>query len=378
MIFHHLLALISALFLLYLGTRLVRVGRDEGPDAALDLFTRAMRQGLWLAIIPALCELYIYLGADGPVGGEMVGDKLVPVLDGSLRFLMISVFVMLPVVLILRTASWVALETILGAAVTVGLLREFLSSTAFGIELSDSRYLALVIFSIIAASTLVIRGAITGWGRTGLGVLAGLATAGAAISLFSVTDFEAACFWVTAFIAIGAGVMILVSGKIVHMAFWLLASLAGFASFYLLLGADFLGFAQVLIYIGGILILFLFGVMLTQRVDVPLKSEVSWRVLIPGVIIGILTMGLLVFLAGGNNWKVKAADEITRIGPTGTGPVAEPTAFGLGQSFMSTYILPFEVVSVLLLVAMIGATYIARGKSEGDSAGVGGGEGGAP
>ena len=47
----------------------------------------------------------------------------------------------------------------------------------------------------------------------------------------------------------------------------------------------------------------------------------------------------------------------------------KPTAFALGESFMSTYILPFEVVSVLLLVAMIGATYIARGKSEGDSAG---------
>ena len=160
------------------------------------------------------------------------------------------------------------------------------------------------------------------------------------------------------------------------MAFWLLASLAAFAIFYLLLGADFLGFAQVLIYIGGILILFLFGVMLTQRVDVPLKAANSWRVLIPGVIIGVLTTGLLVFLAGGNSWSQKPAESITRIGSNAGELAAKPTAFALGESFMSTYILPFEVVSVLLLIAMIGATYIARGKSEGDSAGDPDGEGG--
>ena len=367
MIFHDLLALSSALLLLYLGTRLVRAAREGGPEAALELFTHAMRQGLWLAIIPALCELYIYLGLESRIGLE----------SGPLRMLLISAFVMLPVVLIMRTASWVAFETILGAAAVVGVLREFLASDGFGLSLSDSRYLALVVFATIAASTLVVRGAVTGWGRTGLGVLAGLATVGGAVSFFSVTDFEAACFYITAAIAVGSGVLILVSDKIVHMAFWLLASLAGFASFYLLLGADFLGFTQVLVYIGGILILFLFGVMLTQRVDIPLKSEVSWRVLIPGVIIGIFTTGLLVFVAGGNNWVVKPAEEISRIGPTGAGPAAEPTAFGLGQSFMSTYILPFEVVSVLLLVAMIGATYIARGKSEGDAVGAEGGEGGA-
>ena len=374
MIFHDLLALISALLLIYLGTKLVRTGRDEGPGAALDLFTWAMRQGLWLVIIPALGELYIYLGPAGRVGVDALDS---PVLDGTLRLLLISFFAVLPAVLIMRTASWVTIAVILGAAGGVGILRAFLGSSGFGIDLSDSRFTGLAVFAVIAASTLLVRRAITGWGRTGLGVLAGLATAGAAISLVSSTNFEAACFWVTAFIAIGAGVAILVSDKIVHMAFWLLASLAGFASFYLLLGADFLGFTQVLVYIGGILILFLFGVMLTQKVDIPLKSEVSWRILIPGVIIGIFTTGLLVFVAGGNNWVVKPAEEISRLGPTGAGPAAEPTAFGLGQSFMSTYILPFEVVSVLLLVAMIGATYIARGKSEGDAVGAEGGEGGA-
>ena len=110
MIFHDLLALSSALLLLYLGTRLVRAAREGGGEAALELFTHAMRQGLWLAIIPALCELYIYLGLESRIGLE----------SGPLRMLLISVFVMLPVVLIMRTASWVAFETILGAAAAVG------------------------------------------------------------------------------------------------------------------------------------------------------------------------------------------------------------------------------------------------------------------
>ena len=73
--------------------------------------------------------------------------------------------------------------------------------------------------------------------------------------------------------------------------------------------------------------------------------------------------------------EVTFSKDIAPISP-GAANAAEPTAFGLGEAFMSTYILPFEVVSVLLLVAMVGATYISRGKSEGAAAGVADGEGG--
>ncbi len=182
-------------------------------------------------------------------------------------------------------------------------------------------------------------------------------------------SFHDTLFWILAVISVGSAAMILRSRGIVHMAFWLLTSLGGFAGFYLLLGADFLGFAQILVYIGGILILFLFGVMLTHQTDVPIKAAVSWRVLVPGFFAGVGVMVLLVFVVGGNSWKVLPEGEVTTLaGATeGGSPAAESTAFLLGERFMSTYLLPFEVVSIVLLVAMIGATYIARGKSERDT-----------
>ena len=169
-----------------------------------------------------------------------------------------------------------------GAAAVVGVVREFMASDGFGLSLSDSRYLALVVFATIAASTLVVRGAVTGWGRTGLGVLAGLATVGGAVSFFSVTDFEAACFYITAAIAVGSGVLILVSAKIVHMAFWLLASLAGCASVYLLLGAGVLGFGDLLRFRVGAL----FDPAQTYRVAVAVALLVFATLLTPARVVG--------------------------------------------------------------------------------------------
>jgi NADH:ubiquinone oxidoreductase subunit 6 (subunit J) len=180
-------------------------------------------------------------------------------------------------------------------------------------------------------------------------------------------------FWVMAVFTVVAGVMILFSPSIVRMAFWLLGSLAGFAGLYLLLGADFLGFAQILIYIGGILILFLFGVMLTHRGDVPVRQSVSWRVLLPGVIAGLGVTALLVVLVGTNGWRVAGPEAVTTLTPVSAAdaaggapapPPAPATAEGIGSRFLSTFLLPFEVVSVLLVVAMVGATYIARSRAE--------------
>lgn len=161
-------------------------------------------------------------------------------------------------------------------------------------------------------------------------------------------------FWVVAATAVGSAAMVLFTRSIVHMAFWLLASLAGFAGLYLHLGADFLGFVQVVVYIGGILILFVFGVMLTNRADVPVRPEASWRFLLPGVVAGLASGCFLVYLLT-SVWARTPAREGLR---------GAPTSEEIGALFMSRYILPFEVVSVLLLVAMVGATYLARGREE--------------
>ena len=103
-----------------------------------------------------------------------------------------------------------------------------------------------------------------------------------------VSGYAELLFWLFAAVAVIPGAAILIARDIVRQAFWLLASLSGFAGLYLWLGADFLGFTQVIVYIGGILILFLFGVMLTQKADVPLKEEPGWDRVFPGVLAGAL------------------------------------------------------------------------------------------
>lgn len=181
-------------------------------------------------------------------------------------------------------------------------------------------------------------------------------------------------FWVVAVITVGSAGMVLFSRGIVHMAFWLLSSLAGFAGLYLLLGADFLGFTQIIVYIGGILILFLFGVMLTHTGDVPVRERMPWKVMAPGIVIVLVMSCVLIFLVVGNPWLEAPPEDVAALGPAPVGeegeiqqresPAAPPTAEDIGVFFMSKYILPFEVVSVLLLVALIGATYVARSRAE--------------
>jgi NADH-quinone oxidoreductase subunit J len=164
--------------------------------------------------------------------------------------------------------------------------------------------------------------------------------------------FSDAMFWVFAAVSVVPALFILLSREIVRMAFWLLASLSGFAGLYLQLGAGFLGFAQVVVYIGGILILLLFGVMLTQKQDVPVRGRWGPALLVPGVIAGLLVLAGLLFIALGTGWRAESP------GPPGY------TAPAIGYDLLSDYVLPFEVVSVLLVAAMVGATYIARRKDE--------------
>jgi len=167
--------------------------------------------------------------------------------------------------------------------------------------------------------------------------------------------FSDGVFWVFAAIAVLPALGLLLARSIVRMAFLLLFSLAGFAGLYLQLGAGFVGFTQVLVYIGGILILFLFGVMLTVRIDVPVRPRSGPRFLVPGVVAGLLVMGFLLFVALGTPWVLHqpTAEEAAR--------ALAPDPPQIGLKLLSTYVLPFEAVSILLLAAMVGATYIARG-----------------
>jgi len=155
-------------------------------------------------------------------------------------------------------------------------------------------------------------------------------------------------FYLFAFITIASGAVVVFSKNIIYAAFSLLFTFFGVAGIYVLLSADFLAVAQVLIYVGGILVLLLFGVMLTNKViDVDMKVGVMNGWIAPFVTAGVL--GTLTAIFYMTDWKVAHNT-----------PYYSTTANTMGELFMTTYILPFEIVSVVLLVALIGAAYIAR------------------
>ncbi|MBI5472287.1 MAG: NADH-quinone oxidoreductase subunit J [Ignavibacteriae bacterium] len=159
-------------------------------------------------------------------------------------------------------------------------------------------------------------------------------------------------FFVFAFITVASAFIVVFSRNIIYSAFSLLFTFFGVAGLYVLLQADFLAVTQILIYVGGILVLMLFGVMLTNRViNVELKTGTMNT--IPALLLVAIVAGTLSGLFY-TTWKGVAAPEATLTSTTKT----------LGSMLMTSYLLPFEIASVILLVALIGAAMFARRKSK--------------
>jgi NADH-quinone oxidoreductase subunit J len=162
---------------------------------------------------------------------------------------------------------------------------------------------------------------------------------------------EAVIFYVFAVITVGSAAVVVLARSLIYSAFALLFTFFGVAGLYVLLGADFLAATQLLIYVGGILVLLLFGVMLTHKIyELDLRSEVTQ--FLPGAIIFAGMLVLLVVTIFRTRWK---------IGP-GRPPLA--TTQEIGQQFLGPYLLPFEAASILLLVALMGAAMIVRRRRE--------------
>jgi len=142
------------------------------------------------------------------------------------------------------------------------------------------------------------------------------------------------------------GFMVVFSRNIVHAGFSLLFTLLGVAGLYALLGADFLAVTQVVVYIGGILVLVLFTVMMT-RIPIGIRRR-GLDVHVLAGIFALALFGLLYKVITGTDWPVQA--------PT----MATATTAEIGTNFMTNYIFPFEYASLLLLVAMIGAAILIR------------------
>lgn len=194
-------------------------------------------------------------------------------------------------------------------------------------------------------------------------------------------------FWIVGVLTVLSAVMVVVTQHIVRCAIWLLFTLAGTAGLFFLLGLDFLGATQLFVYVGGTLVLVIFGVMLTATGPfIQLRAGAGeWAI---AIIVGLLLYGLIAASWLFTDWtKLPASalsddpkqmyhtEQIGRglLGDTSVQPPASlpgvPAKVRPGEKLTSSpqrrasaYLLPFEIVSVHLLVVLVGAAYLARAK----------------
>jgi NADH-quinone oxidoreductase subunit J len=154
-------------------------------------------------------------------------------------------------------------------------------------------------------------------------------------------------FWILAAGMVLAAIGVVRSQNVVHAALYLVVVLGGGAAQYILLAAEFVAWVQVLIYIGAVIILFLFGIMLTRapmRGETDLDNDQRW----PAAVVSLFLVGVLSTLLV----DAFSDKEIVLKRPTATSEVAD--------AIFKVYVVPFEVVSILLLAALVGAVVIAR------------------
>jgi len=161
-------------------------------------------------------------------------------------------------------------------------------------------------------------------------------------------DLYTIIFYLFALITLISASIVVFSKNIVYSAFSLLFTFFGVAGLYVLMMADFIAITQLLIYVGGILVLVIFGVMLTTRV-ISVDMRTGTVQTLPAVLIVAALAGTLVGVFWTTDWRVSAS-------ATGF----EKTAPKIGEMLLTGYLLPFEIASVVLLVALIGAAMIAR------------------
>jgi NAD(P)H-quinone oxidoreductase subunit 6 len=154
-------------------------------------------------------------------------------------------------------------------------------------------------------------------------------------------------FYALAALTVGSAAFTAFSRNIVHSTFALLGAFMGVVGIYVLLAADFVAMVQLLVYVGGILVVTIFAVMLTQGIaDVTVSNrEVG---VIPALVTSVIGVAVMLYAVIRTPWHQAAV------------PAASPTTYAIGNAFLGDYVLPFEVASLVLLAALIGAIVISR------------------
>jgi NADH-quinone oxidoreductase subunit J len=188
-------------------------------------------------------------------------------------------------------------------------------------------------------------------------------------------NWHSVFFLLFALVACGFAVAVLLSSNIVRMAFYLILSLAATSGLFFLAGADFVGAMQIMIYVGGTLVLLIFGVMLTAKGPFITMRTGAGEWILGAIVGGSLLAVLLSAATSVGAWRPSA------VLPAQPKPTATRLGFGLlgarvdklevadpaERVGMSGYLLPFEIISVHLLVVLVGSAYLARPKKRADA-----------
>lgn len=165
-------------------------------------------------------------------------------------------------------------------------------------------------------------------------------------------DLLTIAFYFMAAMTIVSGAIVVLSKNIMYAAFGLLFTFFGIAGLYVLLSADFLAITQIMVYIGGILVLIIFGVILTMKitgVDVKSGKLGKLQIGLAAVIVTVIAVSLVIVF-NSTQWYLADSKKI------------DSTANEIGIQLLTNYLLAFEAASMLLLIAMVGAAFIARKK----------------
>jgi len=168
-------------------------------------------------------------------------------------------------------------------------------------------------------------------------------------------SLDTVLFYVLAALVLGSAIMTITRRNVVHAAVWLISALVGVAGLFLSRGAEFLAGVQVIVYIGGIMVLFLFVIMLVPVHEESIQRRFSnqkW----PATLAAVALFLWVAFIAVNG---VGMLDHPGRAEPLGPGSLSENSE-AVGLVLFSQYLLPFELASILLLVAIIGAIVMSK------------------
>ena len=180
-------------------------------------------------------------------------------------------------------------------------------------------------------------------------------------------SLQSLLFYLFAAIACTGAISVVISQNVVRMALGLIASLSSVSALFFLLSADFVGATQLMVYVGGTIVLVIFGVMLTSNSSLlKIKTSPADGVMAAGIALIFLVM--IAYTVGSvGDWKGAANPLSEGYNATSEGNTLRPLALSFvglrpDSPDKSGFLLPFEIVSVHLLVVLIGAAYLARSK----------------